>query len=104
MDEKLLLLNIRLTLAKLKINESYRASNYLANIILKLVVSGDDSRLGYVSAVENVGQQFNVERSSVVLGVSNLLRECDLVQNEKFCQLNVYKKIRYVKDLVMKAV
>lgn len=102
MNENLLLLNIRLTLAKLKINESYRASNYLANIILNLVVSGDDSRLGYVSAVENVGQKFNVERSSIVLGVSNLLRECDLVQNEKFCQLNVYKKIRYVKDLIMK--
>lgn len=103
MDEKLLLLKIKLTLAKMKINESYRASNYLAEIILNMTTSGDDSKSGYLSAVDVVGEKFKVAHSSIVLGVSNLLRDSELAQDEKFCCLNIYRKIRYVKDYILKA-
>ncbi len=103
MDEKLLLLKIKLTLAKLKINESYRASNYLAEIIFNIVICGDDSRSGYLTAVDNVGHKFCIAHSSIVLSVSNLLRECELNKDERFNRLNVYKKIRYVKDYILRA-
>lgn len=103
MDEKLLLLKIKLTLAKMKINESYRASNYLAEIILNIVTSGDDSKSGYLNAVDVVGEKFNIAHSSIVLAVSNLLRGCELTQDEQFAHLNIYRKIRYVKDYILKA-
>lgn len=103
MNEKLLLLKIRLTLAKMKINESYRASNYLAEIILNIITSGDDSKSGYLNAVDVVSEKFKIAHSSIVLGVSNLLRDCELTQDDKFSHLNIYRKIRYVKDYVLKA-
>lgn len=104
MSEKLLLLKIKLALAKLKINESYRASNYLAEIILNLVVSGDDSRSGYTSAINVVKNKFSVAYNSIALGVSSLLRECELMQDCKFEQLSFYKKIKYVKNYILKAI
>lgn len=103
MNEKLLLLKIKLELAKLKINESYRASNYLAEIILEMIIKGDDSRAGYLSAVDDVGEKFNVAHSSIVLGVSSLMHDCELDKDEKFHSLNIYKKIRCVKDNILKA-
>ena len=103
MNEKLILLKIRLELAKLQINESYRASNYLAEIILEMILQGDDSKSCYLMASNKVEQKFNIAHSSVVLGISNLLRESKFAENEDFKNLNIYKKIRFVKNYIVRA-
>ena len=99
MTVELLTLKVKLALAKLDFCESYRASNYLAEIIIYMISHEDDSKECCFEAVEEVKKKYSIAYSTILLGIDGAFKRS---YTTKSCPpINrFYKKILFIKDKV----
>lgn len=101
MNQNLLYLKIKVALAEMKINEVYNASEYLAQVILFLMVNHDDSKQCFKQAVDNAHITFNIAPSTITISIAKLLRNSDLSAYPEVNAFNdIYKKVVCLKHIL----